>query len=253
MKLAFPLTLLALLPVSAGLSAVKQDPGQAALRQKAVEWIKTKAHYDADDRAFAQILDQIDQDIKEEKYFTLALGADLMKSGKPQLAYGFAGEFFVFDLSKKQAKKLGLLSTDFDYTTAGGKRLDRREAAPVAKLEAPQIKNADRLGRTKRVSGEIVCQTLQKTPGKLVLRLSYQIDGSWTHQFYPLKKLRKDQKSLRFSFNSLGKAKSKKAFSGPVAVFFDVCTYTQKAGVTRIKIHSNTVGTLVEVVGKAKK
>jgi hypothetical protein len=246
------LTFLALLG-SAGLFAAKNDASQASLRTKAVDWIKTKAHYDADQEGFARILAQITKDIADEKYFTVALGADLMKSGKPNLAFGFAGEFFVFELSPKRAKKLKLQGADADYATAGGKRLDQRAPVSVAKLDALQINNADRLGLKKRLTGQAVCEPLKKSPGKYVLRLSYQLGGSWTHQFYPLKKLPKQKRPVRFSFNALGTGMGKKPFSGPVAVFLDVCTFTQKAGVTDIKIHSNTVGTLVDVVAKRAK
>ncbi len=253
MRWAFLLTLLALLPCSPGWLGAAPDTTQVALRQKAVEWIKTKTQYNPDDESFARILGQIDKDVKADKYFTVALGSDLVKSGKPQLVFGFAGELFVFELSGARAKKLRLGALDADYATAGGKRLDKRTADPVAKLESPEIKNANRLGRKKKITGRVACQTLRARKGKYALRLSYQAGGSWTHQFYPLKKLPKEKGTLRFSFKSLGTGKGGKSFAGPVAVFLDLCTLKQKAGGTEIKIHSNTVGMLVDVVDKGGK
>jgi hypothetical protein len=254
MKRAFLLTLLALLPFSPVWLKAAPDLAQTPLRQKAVEWIKTKAHYNPDDESFAKILSQIDKDIKDEKYFTVALGSDLVKSGKPQLVFGFAGELFVFELSGARAKKLGLGAFDADYATAGGKRLDKRKAKPAAKLEVPEIKNASRLNRNKKITGQVACETLRPGKRTYALRLSYQVGGSWTHQFYPLNKLPSKKKgTFRFSFKPLATGKDDRTFAGPVALFLDLCTLKQKAGSTEIRIYSNTVGLLVDVVGKGGK
>src|SRR4051794_29797071 len=107
MRTAWVLTLVVLFGRPC-LWAANKDPGQAALRTKAVEWVKTKTHYDADNPGFAKILTQINKDIEADKYFTVAFGGDLMKSGKANLAVGFAGEFFVFELTPKRARKLHL-------------------------------------------------------------------------------------------------------------------------------------------------
>jgi hypothetical protein len=239
-----PLVLFGLIPFIGADSGHAKEPSPDALRKEVAAWLKKNTR-PAEDTQLAEVFSRMDKDIAKGQYFVLTLGPEVMKSGKPFQVYGFADQFFTFKLRPAQVKRLGLEQAGVSYATAGARGLNRREATPLVKLGKPRV-TSDRAGG--KINGQIVCRTVLAKAGKYGLRVSYQVDGEWTQQLFPLKKLPKKKARLRFALDRIGKGK--KPYAGPVVLFLDVCSVREKNGQASFAIHSNTVGKLIDV-GKA--
>jgi hypothetical protein len=231
----------------AGSGAAEKDPAAGALRKKAVGWLKKNTRSDAQDMQLAEVISRVDKDLAAGQYFVLTLGRDLMKSGKACQVYAFAGKFFTFELSPRQAKKLGLEPAGLSYATANVPGQNRRDRRPLVKLGKPRLKS-DRA--TGKITGTVMCRTLRRKAGEYGLRISYQAEGEWTVQLFPLRKLPKKQARLRFALDRVGK--NPKSSRGPVVLFLDVCSVKQKDGQASFTVHSNTVAQLLDVPGPRK-
>jgi hypothetical protein len=224
------------------------------LHREVVRWIRTHVRYEPDDPYFLKVLEQIGKDVREKRNLSLSVGAGLMKSGTAHQITAFAGELFVFELSAARAKALGLNRTGAQYSIAGSSRIDQRASPAVMKLGAPRFDGGELLDGKKDITGQIPCRPLRPGSKAYALRLSFRLNSAWTHKFHHLKELPGKEGPLTFSFSGFNSDPKDKPYSGPVAVFVDLCTVTEKAGQIDIKIYSNSVAQMVDVAApKGKK
>ena len=106
------------------------------LRDAAVNWFA--ANCPSHD-ARRDLVRGLDETISAGTNCSFSIGAAMTKQHKPFLLHWLAGEFFVFELSSGQAKRLRLPPSTIRHIRGGRSRLAAGASAGVISLEALEL------------------------------------------------------------------------------------------------------------------
>jgi hypothetical protein len=173
---------------------------------------------------------------------TVSLGARVMKSGQACCLVMWAGEFYAFPLSPRQAARLKLRDTGAQYAPRA-KGLDERVTPAEVTLGKVTFTGGTKLDSTSRLTGEVHCEVKTPPRKKVALRLSYSLGESTVDRFYPLEAVHKTTKRLHFSFPAI----DARAASGPVVLFLGVCRVRPEGEKGPWTLVSNTQAALLDV------
>jgi hypothetical protein len=228
----------------------KPDPGERKLEAmagsaRAARWLRANVPAGI----VKALAEKINKDLETYNGVTIRLGANRTDSGKAYCLELWAGEFFAFPLSEKQARQLKVARRDVHYLRRA-EGLDQRVTPRRISLGEVTFDGGTTLSRKKRITGKVVCRVTTAPGEKVALRLSHSAGGGTVGKFYPLaRELKKGNHTLRFSFAAIGNARADAADTGPLIVFLDLCRINPIRRAATLL--SNTRAVLVDVVGDA--
>jgi DNA-binding beta-propeller fold protein YncE len=229
--------------------AEKRLPDTERTLSKASNWIKQNNRFGPDDQLVADVRRLLARDLSRFNDLTLTFGPGLMKSGKVQRLEVRAGQLFVFQLSDRQARHLGLARKEWIYSQ-GTQLRDLREAPAPVRLTRLTLDGGKKLDGSKPLSGQVSCRVAPPPGKKVALRLSFSLRRA-THSlfYYPKDDLTQQTKTIRFSFDAIEDGKQA-PYSGPLVLFVDLCLVNDRGSTIETTILSNTRAVLVDVAGR---
>jgi hypothetical protein len=241
MRLAFPMLMLALLCNQVqGLDDT--NPPVNPMHKKAVDWIKKNCKSPPQGRLVPNMIDFVDERVEKSDNFYALFGRALMKSGKVTQIFGLDDEFFAFEYSSAQGKKLK--TKDQSVTTCTAKRLSKTGLA-IAEINGLTFDDAENLDGSQLITGTVTVKTLRPSTDRHALRLHFRTEeNSESRFFYLTDPLPDKDRTMRFSFAPVNNANSAKKTTGPVVMFVTLCTVVSRNKIIR---NSNSLGRIVDV------
>jgi serine/threonine protein kinase len=218
-------------------------------RDQTVAWLKANSAPGLDFRVAEDTGRQLDANPVKGKAFLLRLGPKLVKSGRQTILAGRHQDFFAFELPDEVASIPGLTTT----LTVTAEQSQEFLPDPPVRLSSLQIKQKLALDGDQEVTGSVSYDARAPVAGKLACRLTFML-GTSTRTYYWL--LEEDrlagQGVLPFAFNALYCDGNRR--TGPVVLFFDVCSLNDPTSKAKALVLSSTCAELVMVRDvKAKK
>jgi hypothetical protein len=193
------------------------------LREMAISWVRTNVLPPKFHRDFER---RFDERVASDKTVYLAVGAGLVKDGKPRLIHCFWGEFFVFEIPPRQAWLINL--APHQVLWGSGLHPDCRAplAEPVIELRDLEIEQADHLNPDIPLIIHVTTVSSAPPPGRCSFRLDYDLPGRrsatcWQH--YDWTSGRSGR--LKLEFSPVRKGAVKNCVYGPIAMFLRLCTW----------------------------
>ena len=155
------------------------------------------------------------------------IGRNLMKSGKPFLVSCFGDEFFAFELSPRQATRLGIVPNTLVSARGLQKNSLVPRPAPTIWLEQIEVNQAAAIDRGLPISGTLRYRTDQFTLDPLALRIFVEPPGRTNRtDYFHLIGLRPPEGTLQFSVAPLGDLldRSEMPFASIFPLFFQIWT-----------------------------
>jgi hypothetical protein len=210
-----------------------EPPAAPSLRDRVAAWLAGNA---ASPEKVAEQEKELLAPLKDGFGFTLALGDGVLKSKKPSLLVGWAGELLLFELSAEQTKALKLGDRDL--------RLNSFSEPPGRRAEKPPFALSD-LKMTSlmpKVVGTVVYRAGMAPAGPLVLRLAYPV-GSALRVRRQTIEAKGDSGTLMLNAQPL--TTDDPQLSGPVVILVEVCS-AEAAGKPEVVL-SNAAAVLVTI------
>jgi hypothetical protein len=215
--------------------------------EQAAAWARANNRWGPEHMAGGRLVAKIEDQLAEADAFRILLGGALLKSGKPALLAGNPGGFFAFDLTSEQARELDLPDGVLRCWPCS-KLSDRYRPAPRLLLSDLHFDAAPDLDPDRPTAGSVTFKG-PLPEGRYALRLSHFPDGRRRSQFLYPGKFSVSGDTVSFAFPSLHAAGTKS--TGPLVLFLDVCSFTEREG--RTVVESDCVADLVRVLGSGEK
>lgn len=179
--------------------------------------------------ARAQLIEHLALTADQQRDCSALLGRALTRRGRPYLVHSVSGELFVFELSLEQTRRLKM-QRNMLVRIIGHEREERGMQPPrIVSLEKLSINNNDVFHHSQPISGTLCFQMRTSYAFQLSVRLSYDSpSGPWISNRYRCPRVAVSD-TVQFSFPPFASAMSEevRTYSGPVAVFFQLCGQIQ--------------------------
>jgi hypothetical protein len=211
-------------------------------RDRAVEWVRANNCWQRDHPVVAYAATHIDRDLEKAEAFQVLLGPGLVKSAKPTILVGRAGNLFVFELSPDLTRGYPIddqICRVQNYSSGD----DLRRAPPRMVLSDLILDRASDLSPARPITGSVAYRVLDRWPGECALRLTYYFGKRSRSVVVPHDHLPEaSQGRLALLFPPVGDPQD--FVPGPDVVFVEFIT--QESG--RTVVESNAAAAAVRVL-----
>jgi hypothetical protein len=220
-----------------------QTRGDNLLRDAAQSWVRTHVR---DPKFHIEFLNHFDRSADQGRQSFVAVSAGLTTDQQPWLIHCFCNNLFLFQLSPSQAQSYDLGPNEAMWGNTGGVIPPQPpEPLPVA-IGPVTVELADDLPVDHPLVAGIEFDTNGHEVGPCVVRFDYEVPGqrncvAW---FY-IDFLRSGRGRINSQFLALRKPQADLKPSGPIALFFRLCTLPDPKVVENRTPISNIVSVLV--------
>ncbi len=221
-------------------------PEQAArektgMRDRAVDWLRDNVRKGRDSEPVTDTAAIIDRDLAVIDGFQVEIGPHLLKSDKPALVVGYAGNLHVFELTGALARDFPMKERNIHVATFRTSH-DLRRVAPRLLLSDLAIDGAESLLPGGRVAGSVAYRVRERWSGEGALRLTCYLANRRRSVLIPQFHLpESEQGTIPFSFPPPGDAKEMRR--GPLVLLVEVIT--KEEGV--VTVESNAAAAVAHV------
>jgi serine/threonine protein kinase len=229
-------------PAETVLTAEQLAQQKTAARDRAADWLRANNHWGPDHEIVGSLTQRLDRDPDGLDGFQIGLGSGLVKSGRPTLLAGRAGDLYVFELTPAQARG-PMLKPMASWVLNHSKSDEARRAIPRITLSNATLDGADALSAAQPWTGAVAYRIRERWAGSYGLRLTFYPDRHrYIKAIYHAHLPESAEGSFPFSFAPTEKARLIPA--GPLVLFLEVVS--NKDGQTIVE--SNPAAVVVRVI-----
>jgi hypothetical protein len=220
-------------------------------RERAITWLRENNGLDPNGPFIPDRIKQIDNALVDGSGCIMEIGGDAMKSGQPVLLALRNGQFVVYELTAEQARHARVKPRAVYYQQIPSEKATYM-LPPAVQLSDLRIEDGAALPSDRKMTGSVVYRTLREIKGDFGLRIIWHAGGLRHSNFHYLRHdLGPGPGTLSFKIGTVGRGD--KTNEGPLTVFVELCTFTdRKQPEVGMTVVSNTATALVIVVPPAE-
>lgn len=169
----------------------------------------------------------LQQGLQDGRSCSFTMGGGLIKNRQPYLICCFDGEFYAFQLTPRQAARLGLAHDQMASATGVRRVLSRPAIDPVVTIVGVEVDQAWALQRDSPISGAVHYQAQRSVLEPVAIRAECELPGHGNIQLcHYLFSLVQPDGTAPFTLPPLGNLPDQhgQEFSGVMPMFFQVWT-----------------------------
>jgi hypothetical protein len=228
------------------------DEKKSVAAWKAITWFNAREDgLITRGQVISNTTDEVKKAVKLNHFISLTIGHGLAKRKRAYQVWIYSDDFFAFPLSNEQEARLDI----GEYSIRSWSRPRQKETTDLplaAELQSLNISNTQALPGSAKITGSVMCQKLRDVKADYAFRLSYATSNvrveKWT--YLPKEQVPPDG-VVSFTFAEVNPSDKEKPLIGLIPMFLTLTTLKpreQNEAQVEETLHSNTVGTMVDVV-----